>query len=333
MSIAEAKSEQLGGFQPGEEVSIRVDGVATIGKGLLPGNFDAIPDAVLEQAFTVQEQQASFDYARLTGIAVVAGSSGPKLVSQIALDSRSQALFGECEVGGARILTDAEKVSHNRWLKVDARVEAFTPGSKVYLIAESDRIVIGEAVVSADGTVALSGTVPVDALGAGAHRFRIVGSRVLEKVFADSQGNISLSDSAMAAVRTMDNQSTAIVHIDAPDMKLVRYIPLRENAPWWMLVLIVLLAAFAMRERREAHLDPSAVRRAARMRLAQALWVAPLAMGLFVAAFGFASLYFELITPAIVIGCIGLYMARTSPLIRAGADVPARRATRSLPTA
>ena len=57
------------------------------------------------------------------------------------------------------------------------------------------------------------------------------------------------------------------------------------------------------------------------------------AMGLFVAAFGFASLYFELITPAIVIGCLGLYMARTSPLIRAGADVPARRATRSLPTA
>jgi hypothetical protein len=180
--------------------------------------------------------------------------------------------------------------------------------------AVMDDQIVGVAIVGADGTATLVGAVPLSALGAGAHRFRIVGSRTIANVVADQQGTITLSNTAMESVRTFDNATTAVVRIIAPQKKLVRYIPLREAAPWWLLVLIVLLTALGIRERRIAHRDPRAARRAVRVRLARRAWAGPVILAIIIALIGYSLLYFELMVPALLIGLLGFYMVRTSPL-------------------
>jgi hypothetical protein len=314
MTIPEVAGEHLNGFTPGQEVTIRVDGVRTVATGVLPADLDVVPTNTIEDLLSATLSGLNTDYAGVTGMQVISSADGAAAAPTIDSAVATGELFIECEMTNARTLTAAEKSAGGRWLKIIARTKSYVPGTRVYLVAESDRLIVGVAIVGADGTASLDGAVPLSALGAGAHRFRIIGSRTIANVFADDQGVITLSDTAMESVRTFDNATTAVVRIIAPQKKLVRYIPLRESAPWWLLVLIVLLTALGIRERRIAHRDPRAARRAVRLRLARRAWAAPLLLAVIIALIGYTLLYFELMVPALSIGLLGFYMVRTSPL-------------------
>jgi hypothetical protein len=314
MTIPEVVGEHLGGFTPFEGVTIRVDGVRTVATGVLPGNLEVAPTQTLVDLLSATLGNLDAGYAGVTGMQILPSAEGSAAATNIDPAVASDKLFVECELTDARTMTAAEKSASGRWLKIIARASTYVPGTRVYLVAESDRLIVGMAIVGADGTASLDGAVPLSALGAGAHRFRIVGSRTIADVVANEQGVITLSDSAMESVRTFDNATTAVVRMIAPQKMLVRYIPLRESAPWWLLVLIVLLTALGIRERRIAYRDPRATRRALRLRLARRVWAGPLLLAIIISLIGYAFLYFELMVPALLIGLLGFYMVRTSPL-------------------
>jgi hypothetical protein len=138
------------------------------------------------------------------------------------------------------------------------RARSISAGSDIFLVATSSPLIFGEGIVRRDGTVRFTASVPLEALGAGAHRFRVVGKRDLGGVLVGEDGTIVISDATAAEVDKLDTGTTATVRISGPaavdgDLELVRYIPLREMTPWlWLLVPILtgLLLAYLRRNRR-----------------------------------------------------------------------------------
>jgi hypothetical protein len=93
-------------------------------------------------------------------------------------------------------------------------------------------------------------------LGEGAHRLRVVGSRQLTGIVVNEQGEIHVPEAALREVETFDHGTTAVVEItgaqkDGGVRTFVRFIPLRGEFPWWLLVAVLIgdLGAGLLRKR------------------------------------------------------------------------------------
>lgn len=324
MTLPELAGEKLGGFKPGEGVAIWVNGVRTVGTAILPGDLEVADAGVINQILTESVGRLATGYTSANSIFVGTRSEALGLSFLVTANQVNVKLFTECEMGDARVLTADEAASTGRWVIVKAKVSTFIPGTRVYVIAESARLIIGQAIVNKDGTVSVAGAVPISLLGPGAHRFRIIGSRELANVTADAEGQVILTTEAMESIRTYDNMSTAAVHFDSSARHIVRYIPLREGAPWWLLLLIAVTGLFGIRERRKLRTS-AAVAPAWRKRLASGAPVLPVVMSLIAAAISFVTLFFEIILPALAVGIFFAWrVARTQ---RTAKGYPRRKAT------
>lgn len=323
MTLPELAGEKLGGFKPGEGVAIWVNGVRTVGTAILPGDLEVADAGIIDQILTESVGRLAIGYTSANSIFVGTRTEALGLNFGVTADRLNVQLFNECEMGDARVLTADEAALAGRWLIVKAKVSTFIPGTRVYVIAESDRLIIGQAIVNKDGTASVAGAVPISLLGPGAHRFRIIGSRELANVTADDQGEVILTTEAMESIRTYDNMSTAAVHFDSSTQHLVRYIPLREGAPWWLLLLITAAGLFGIRERKR--LSKSAAAPSWRKRLASGAPALPVVMSLIAAAICFATLFFEIILPALAVGAF--FAWRVSRTQAASKGYPRRKVT------
>jgi len=174
-------------------------------------------------------------------------------------------------------------------------VEQYVPGSRVYLVITSDPLIIDSAIVSNDGTARLSGAVPLEVLGEGAHRLRVVGSRQLSGIVANDRGEIRVPEAALREVETFDNGTTAVVEITGVQQSggvrtVVRYIPLRGEFPWWLLVAVLI-----------GDLGAGVLRKRGHLVFAPRRWVAM--AGITIAALSASWLGWLALWPEIVPGC------------------------------
>jgi hypothetical protein len=144
-------------------------------------------------------------------------------------------------------LADLDTSGFSEWIQVTGSAETYLPGSIVYLTLTSEPLVLASGQVAADGTVVITGSLPVEWLSAGEHRVRLVGIRALDGVSVDDQGEVQLNDALMAEIQRFDlgTQSTIAVmgpNLTGGDHVALRVVPLVPEAPWW--TLWFLLAGF-----------------------------------------------------------------------------------------
>jgi hypothetical protein len=94
--------------------------------------------------------------------------------------------------------------------------------------------------------VAISGAAPLELLGAGAHRLRLVGTRALAGAAADATGAVAIGEALAGEVAGFDAGTTATVRVAGAAHTVVRHVPLREPAPWLWLLLPVVASLLAI---------------------------------------------------------------------------------------
>jgi hypothetical protein len=83
-----------------------------------------------------------------------------------------------------------------------------------------------------------------------------IASRQLSGILVNEQGEIRVPEAALREVETFDHGTTAVVEITGVQQSgglrtIVRYIPLRGEFPWWLLLAVLIgdLGAGVLRKR------------------------------------------------------------------------------------
>jgi len=248
------QSEAVGGFDEGSDVMIRVSGANTTGQFLL-SLAEGIDTLAIAATLLESRDRLSEDFATLDECTAVASLDWDRVTTgQITDDARD--LFEAIGLGTPVTAGTVAGDDATNWLDVNATARGYKPGSVVYLTVTSDPIIFGSALVGATGDVQLDGLLPVNALQAGAHSIRIVGTRELGGVSVGTDGNISLSDSTMREIQRFDQGSNAVVQISGQAAGsshiAVRLIPLIQIVPWWLLWYLIagLILLLIVRQRK-----------------------------------------------------------------------------------
>jgi uncharacterized repeat protein (TIGR02543 family) len=235
------RGERLQGFQPGASTRIEIVG-ARSGARFVVSDTVAIDNLTLVNAInqSIASQRADF-----FGIEQVQPVTEPLPSEPWEDDQRAEAdfLFEAAGLDAPANLGDFDTASFSNWVFVQSRAATYLPGSTVYLAVTSDPVVIGQAVVDANGEATLTGTFPAEILGAGEHRVRLVGTRALDGVLVDDEGSIQVTNTLMEEIQRFDlgTQSTIAISGANPTGELhtaVRIIPLVPQAPWWTLSVV-----------------------------------------------------------------------------------------------
>lgn len=234
-------ARRLGGFVPGSWGRIEVTGARTVAVVILPPDYRLLGREFLTASFGDSALREAVDFATARGLRITDGFA-PALRESFYLSELNRRLFSETELDGWRVLTASERTSRGKWLTITVEASTYVAGSDIFLVATSSPLIIDKETVRRDGTVRFTTSVPLDALGAGAHRFRVVGTRDIGKVAVSPDGTISISNSTAAEIAKFDSGTTATVRIggmavSGGTQELVRYVVLREPTPWyWLLV-------------------------------------------------------------------------------------------------
>jgi hypothetical protein len=270
---------------------------------LIPPDYETMASESLTASFIDSAIRERADFASAFNIKVTEGKP-PALDETIHLNARDRVLLTGTEFLGARVLTPQERESTGKWVTISIFVETYLPGSDIFLVATSLPRIFGETTVDRDGSASFTASIPIEAIGPGAHRFRVLGERVLSGVSVGDDGMIQISDETVLEIKRFDSGTTAIARISGVGenggaRELVRLILLREPTPWfWMLLPLMSLLLLSLLRR---------TRRLLRLRMAIGtvlLFVA----GLVPAAVGWTGLFFDL-------GTAGLISAVLFPLM------------------
>ncbi len=246
-TITELAQETLGGFAPGAGLRIEILGART-GARFVVADLDAIDAVALIRAMEASITTQEAEFSRITR--VVRGER-PLIQRPWSPEVREgiTEFFEAVGLDAPRSLVDVDLSGVENWVSIEAEVQTYQPGSTVFLVTTSSPIVLATAEVDQFGRAQLSGAMPVEALGIGEHRVRVVGIRSLEGVSVDDSGEIQLSEELMAQIQRFDlgTQSTIALSGLNPEggfHSAVRVVPLIPVAPWWTLWFI--LAGFVL---------------------------------------------------------------------------------------
>ena len=246
--------ESLSGFSAGSGVTVRVSGSRTVALFVLPRTGGTIDTSALIKSLQDSAARQALAYAHIATVLVA--SAAPTNADVPIIDPADLVRFTEEELDGAEPFAANDARGMRNWLMVNVSVAQYVPGSRVYLVITSDPLVIDSAIVSSDGTAQLTGAVPLEVLGEGAHRLRVVGSRQLSGIVVNEQGEIHVPEAALREVETFDHGTTAVVEISGLQQSggvrtIIRYIPLRGEFPWWLLLAVLIgdLGAGVLRKR------------------------------------------------------------------------------------
>jgi len=246
-------AERFDSYIPGPALLLEVIGARTTAQFVVaPG---VSPDTItIAAALNESTARLEKDFARVESAQSL---TAPDTASLAALadakstDTLMSRIFADSELAEPTRLTDLSIPKSGKWLKITGQVQGYVPGTVVYMAVTSDPIVFAEAIVDRMGNAQLVGSFPLDVLKAGGHRVRIVGIRQVFGVTLDRQGEIQLSESAIAKIAEFDMQTSATVRLTGPNEwggyhSAIRVVPLREPLPWWTLWIIVWTAFLAL---------------------------------------------------------------------------------------
>jgi hypothetical protein len=297
-TVRELAGESFAGFSAGSSITVRVSGSRTVAMFVLPHMFGAIDSATLVASLRDSAARQALAYAHVERAFVT--SAAPANAGEPIIDPADLLRFAEEELDGAEPLSAADASAFRNWLVVSVSVEHYVPGTRVYLVITSGPLVIDSAIVSSDGTTRLTSAVPLEILGEGAYRLRVVGSRQLSGIVVNEQGQIQVPDATLREVETFDRGTTAVLEVTGAQPSVgvrtvVRYIPLRGEFPWWLFLAVLIADIGAIALRKRGHLVF-----ARRRRLALA--------GLALAALSASWLGWLALWPEVVPGCALLFI-------------------------
>jgi hypothetical protein len=255
-SLTELASEKLGGFAPGVGIRIDVIGARTTGQFVVAPGTSADPIAVAA-ALEESRDRTATDFAKIKKVSAVSKPDDDEIIggtpTEDALD-----LFSSSDLAKPITVGDLELSPNSKWLKVEAEVDTYKPGSVVYLAVTTQPVIFGAALVDENGKANFSGFLPIDALESGGHSIRVVGVRELEGVSTDENGEVVLSDETMSEIQRFDEGTKSTVKIVGQNSSggnnlVIREIPLLKIKPWWTVWLVlwtVLLVLLARRQRK-----------------------------------------------------------------------------------
>lgn len=241
-TLSQLMEERLQGFSPTSPLTIEVSGARTTARFVVSSlsNLDVL--ALAERiAQSAAREAASF--AQI--VSVTSGrTSTPPATSQEADQSEVDELFSRARLDAPQWLGDLETSPDMTWVSVSMAGETYVPGSVVYLTVTSDPIILAKAYVDGFGRVNLEGSVPLEVLGVGEHRFRLVGTRALDGVGVDEDGTIVLPETVLESIQEFDRGTDATVVVVGKNEtggihQALRVIPLDAEKPWWTLWLIL----------------------------------------------------------------------------------------------
>lgn len=254
-SMTDLAQEKFSGFSPpGSGVRIEVLG-ARSGARFIVSDIGQLDSQALLSMLNASKQSEQSNFFSITNVEV---GAEPKLPTQWSAEEQRaiDEFFAAAGLSSPASLAAVTSSMNNTWVAVNARASSYVPGSVVYLAVTSSPLVIGSAIVQADGTVDLAGAMPVEYLGAGDHNIRLVGTRLLDGVTVDKSGVVQVSDSTMREIERFDLQTQATIALTGTNKNggghvALRVIPLTPTVPWWTLVLLVLvgLALIVLRRR------------------------------------------------------------------------------------
>lgn len=241
-SVQELAGERLGGFAPGVGTRIEVLGART-GARFVVTEASQVDTFTLIRAIQTSIPAQSADFFALDDVRpAVAPQIPPVWVDEERAGIAE--FFAASGLAAPVSLADLDTSGFGEWIQVSGSAETYLPGSIVYLTLTSEPLVLASAEVARDGSVLVTGSLPVEWLSAGEHRVRLVGIRSLDGVSVDEQGEVQLSSELMEEIQRFDlgTQSTIAVmgsNLTGGDHVALRVVPLVAEAPWWTLWFIL----------------------------------------------------------------------------------------------
>lgn len=241
-SIQELASEELGGFAPGEATRIEILGART-GARFVVTEAEQIDTFTMIRAIQTSIPAQSADFFALDDVRPAVAPALPPVWEDEEREGIAE-FFAASGLAEPLSLADLDTSGFEQWIQVTGSASTYLPGSLAYLTLTSEPLVLASAEVAQDGTVVISGSLPVEWLEVGEHRVRLVGIRSLEGVSVDEDGEVQLSDELMAEIQRFDlgTQSTIAVmgpNLTGGDHVALRVVPLVPEAPWWTLWFIL----------------------------------------------------------------------------------------------
>ena len=257
VTLGELARERTPGFSDGTGITVLVTGSKVTGQFVVsPG--EALDSLGLALALEESSNRWSEDFAQVTNADPISSPSQDSVynapVDETALDT-----FSRSGLATPKTLNDFNVSSSSKWLSVSADANTYLPGTKIYLTVTSEPVIFAEAIVDRFGKAQLVGSLPLDILPAGGHSIRLVGTRSIEGVSADSEGVLQLSSEAINQISQFDagTMATVIMSGDMPTLnkqRLVREVLLGQDVPWWTIwfagIISLLSLAFSIYRRK-----------------------------------------------------------------------------------
>lgn len=243
-SPGQLAGETFTGFAPGTGVTVHVTGARTTAQFVVdPSTLSdplALAAALDESSARLAAHFASLTSARVADAPAEGLPTGP-------VTSDAHAVFAAAGLADPILPGALGSGESAHWVIVTVEGAGYVPGSVVYLAVTTQPVILGAAVAGDDGTVQLTGSVPIDLLPAGAHDLRLVGTRALTGATAGPDGAIQLSTQAMDDIRQFDAGTWATVQIEGSTpsggaASAVRVVLLGLEAPWWTVIALAALA-------------------------------------------------------------------------------------------
>lgn len=249
-------TETILGFAAGTGLLIEVFGSRTTGQFVVAPGTGADPVAIAA-ALAESTNRRVANFAGVTNAQAVPTPSNENIMGGSPTDDAIET-FAASGLANPITVSDLPILSNSKWIRVDAQVEGYKPGTVVYLAVTTQPVIFGAAVVDKFGKANFSGYLPVDALAQGGHDIRVLGLRELDGVSTDENGEIVLTEATLAEIQRFDEGTKATVKISGPNLVggvnlAVREIPLLKIKPWWTIWLLlwtIVLVGIAYRYRK-----------------------------------------------------------------------------------
>jgi hypothetical protein len=239
----EKRTEVLQGFAPGSTTEIEVVGVRTGARFVLGPQAVTDSERVAE-AMASSVAASSTDFFEVRSVGAVSEPTPPATWDESERNA-VLSLFESSGLPAPKSLNDFDVSSFTQWVKIESEAKTYVPGSTVYWAVTSEPIVIGQARVNASGDAELVGTIPAELLGAGEHRIRLIGIRLLDGVSVDEDGNVQVTDDVMTEILRFDQGTQVTVAVlgqnpDGEQHTSLRIVALPDDvaAAWWPLWII-----------------------------------------------------------------------------------------------
>jgi hypothetical protein len=242
-SLTELAAETFNGYAPKSGTYVEVVGARTAGQFIVtPGQ--ALDAVTVTQALQESQSRIATDFARINSATAVAAPDN-RLLADGTLTKDAAETFKAANLAIPTTVGQLKTGDAKTWIKVSAAVTTFEPGSVVYLTAMSDPVILGAAVVDQFGQAKIDGYLPVDLIGTGGHTIRVVGTRDLEGITTDGNGQVKVSENTLTQIQQFDPGTTATVRVIGANetggrQVAIREIPLNKDIPWWTLWILLM---------------------------------------------------------------------------------------------